>query len=108
MNGGRRIVVFTADLSYAVRKGIVEIDDAMGPGALFWLVVLHPPRKSLAQLARSQWLNLRRNGWRWIPYQFSDLLDRAIVRWSPSVPPASDSPGFEFSTEALSGRANLR
>jgi peptidoglycan/xylan/chitin deacetylase (PgdA/CDA1 family) len=99
-----RIVVITSNLSYAVRKGIVEIDNAVSD--VDWLVILHSPRKTPRQLLRSQWLNLRRNGWRWIPYELSDLWHRA----SPGCQarPAPKGPGSEYSEESLRRLSNIR
>ena len=100
----RRIVVFTGNLAFSVRKGIVEIDRSI-PG-LSWLVVLHSPRRTPAQLLRNQWRNMRRNGWRWIPYQLADLWQRVFT---PSTHAgASCGPGAEFSMAALAARPNLR
>jgi len=108
MSQDRRIVVFSGDLNYAVRKGIVEIDKCSPPRALSWLVLLHAPRKTLRQLLRNQWRNLRRNGWRWIPYQLSDLIGRVWVQWTAVAPARYDGPGAEFSLEALLARPNFR
>jgi peptidoglycan/xylan/chitin deacetylase (PgdA/CDA1 family) len=102
---GARIVVFTGDLSYSVRKGILDIDASM-PG-LCWLIILCVPRKRLAGLLRSQWRNLRRNGWRWIPYQALDVLDR--LRALASAPPLpADGPGMNLSASALADRRNIK
>lgn len=103
MSEPHRIVVFTSNLSYSVCRGIVEIDESM-PG-LQWLVVLHAPRKSPRQLIRSQWLNLKRNGWRWLPYQAMDL-------WRRIFPPgegrtSASPPGAKYRAESLRERANL-
>jgi peptidoglycan/xylan/chitin deacetylase (PgdA/CDA1 family) len=107
MSESRRIVVFSGDLSYAVRKGIIEIDND-APAALLWLVLLQVSRKTFRQLLRSQWLNLIRNGWRWIPYQLSDLIDRVAARRSAAAPSRPNRPGAEFSLEALLARPNVR
>jgi peptidoglycan/xylan/chitin deacetylase (PgdA/CDA1 family) len=104
MAGPYRIAVFTGDPSYTVRKGIVDIDSAI-PG-LQWLVVWHAPKKTVPQLLRSQRNNLRRNGWRWIPYQAADLLHRLWPRRVPAL--AGPAPGDEYTLSALQQRANLR
>src|SRR6185437_9654269 len=98
----RRLVVFTGDLSHSVRKGIVELDRAV-PG-LKWLVVWQRPRRSIAHLLRSQWRNLRRNGWRWIPYQFFDLCGRLAA--PRSVP--GGTPGGHWQLASLMSRSNVR
>jgi peptidoglycan/xylan/chitin deacetylase (PgdA/CDA1 family) len=99
-----RLVVFTGDLAFSVRKGIVEIDGAI-PG-LSWLVVLHSPRRAAGRTIRSQWRNLRRNGWRWIPYQAADLWQRSFMANSGSVP--RSHPGGELTRSSLEHRGNLR
>ena len=99
-----KIVVFSGNLSYSVRKGIVEIDAATPD--ISWLVVLHSPSRTLRRLLRNQWLNLRRNGWRWIPYQVSDLLRRIAA--SGGSPTGERAPGSAFTPEALRARPNLR
>jgi len=99
-----RIVVFTSNLSHSVCKGIVEIDRAIE--GLSWLVLCHSPRKTARQLLRSQWLNTKRNGWRWIPYQFADLWQRVF---QPRLsPPGGAAPGADFEADALCKRPNLR
>ena len=104
MIGPKRIVVYTGQLAYSVRRGIAEIDRA-GEG-LKWLVVVHAPKKTLRQLLRSQWLNLRRNGWRWVPYQALDVWQRLFARSAGQSAP--DAPGSAFTTESLEARPNVR
>lgn len=99
-----RIVVFTGEMTYSVRKGIAEIDRAI-PG-LQWLVLIHSPRKGAKQLLRNQWRNLRRNGWRWIPYQCDDILERLIPR--RTIPATEGFPGYEYAAPALRARRNIR
>lgn len=99
-----RIVVFSGNLSYSVRKGIAAIDAAI-PG-IAWLLIVHSPRKPLGRLVRSQWQNLRRNGWRWIPYQAADIFSRLFPG---RVPPISrDRPGGVYTSDALRSRSNVR
>lgn len=100
----QRLVVFTGDLGYAVCRHIVDLD-AQLPG-LSWLVLVHSPRKTLRQLLKSQRLNLKRNGWRWIPYQLGDILARLIPARLGEVD--SDGPGAEYSIAALQARRNVR
>ncbi|MCW5632296.1 MAG: polysaccharide deacetylase family protein [Rubrivivax sp.] len=100
-----RLVVFTGDPSYSVRKGIIDIDEAL-PG-LAWLVLWHRPRKSIGQLLKNQRTNLRRNGWRWVPYQAGNLLRRLLPSPSPGATSAR-APGREYTLQALRARPNLR
>lgn len=103
-----RFVVFTGDPSYGVRKGIVEVAQAI-PGSQ-WLILWHSPRKACGQLLRSQRLNLRRNGWRWIPYQTRDVLARLYRRVVPlgqgRIP--NGAPGQEYSLQALLDRPQIQ
>ena len=99
-----RIAVFTGDLSYSVRKGLVTIDDAL-PG-LSWLEVIHSPHKSPRQLLKNQWLNLHRNGWRWIPYQAGDILHRL---WPGKISNSvQGTPGADYNMSAVMSRPNFR
>jgi peptidoglycan/xylan/chitin deacetylase (PgdA/CDA1 family) len=97
------IVVFTGNLTHAVRMNIVEIDKAVAN--LRWLIVHHAPPRQPMQLLRNQWRNLRRNGWRWIPYQIGDLWQRWRARGS-TVQGATL--GSEYSTAALAMRGNIK
>ena len=99
-----RIAVFTGDLSFSVRKGIAQIDNGL-PG-LTWLIVVHCPPKKALQLVRNQWRNLRRNGWRWIPYQLGDIWQRLLTRQGSSA--GQRAPGHEFSLAALRQNPRLR
>lgn len=104
---GNRIVVFTGDLSFAVRKGIVLADKAIA--GLTWLVVVHAPRKRPAALVKSQWRALRRDGWRWLPYTLGEVWRRLFEAASGDGPPGSGAaPGSEFSSAALAARDNVR
>ena len=100
----RRLVVFTGNPSFSVLKGIVDLDISL-PG-LQWLVVWQSPPKSVAGLLASQRVNLKRNGWRWIPYQLSELMHRLVS--SANRPLSGPLPGSEYSLEALRLRPNIR
>lgn len=104
MTGTHRIVVFTGQLAYSVRKGIAEMDRAID--GVSWLILVHAPKKTPGQLFRSQWLNLRRNGWRWIPYQALDLWQR--LRPLDGTPSDPGAPGATFTTDALAARPNVQ
>ena len=100
----RRLVVFTGDPVYSVRKGIAEIDAALPD--LQWLILWQAPRKTLAQLLRNQWRNLRRNGWRWIPYQVGDIWRRLFQ--SGATPMRAVDPGQHYSLRALQAMPHVR
>ena len=101
-----RIVVFTGDLSFAVRKGIAVADDAL-PG-LEWLVLVHSPRKRLVPLIKSQWRSLRREGWRWLPYTLAEVWRRVFDAGVAEAHEAGALPGSAFSNSALAARENIR
>ena len=101
---GRRLVVFTGDLSYTVVRNNVDLDAGM-PG-LCWLLLVHSPRKTVRQLLKSQHVNLRKNGWRWIPYQLRDIAARLAPRGPYKLSAAA--PGGEYELSALGARANVR
>ena len=87
-----KIVVFTGNDGYSVRQGIAAIERVL-PG-LRWLLVIHARRKTAPELLHSQWANLKKNGWRWIPYQAADIWwrMRMRVRAAPEKG-AMESPG---------------
>ena len=99
-----RIVVFTADYSHSVRAIIAETSGLVADAR--WLVLVQAPRKSLLTLARNQWRNVQRNGWRWIPYQLRDGL-RLLRRERPAGAPAC-APGAEWSEESIALRPGVR
>jgi peptidoglycan/xylan/chitin deacetylase (PgdA/CDA1 family) len=98
-----KIVVFTGSFSYSVRKGIAEIERTV-PG-LEWLVVVHSARREVRALVRSQWRNLRRNGWRWIPVQATEVLHRLRASDEPAL--SRSVPGEQFTSAALRTRSNF-
>lgn len=72
-------------------------------------VLLHAPRKTPAQLLRNQWRNVRRHGWRWIPYQSAEIVQLAAARLqSPPPPQSADRPGQNFTLEALKRHPRIR
>lgn len=100
----RRVVVFTGDLSASVRKGIVRVDRAID--GLSWLVLVHAPRRRMTKLLRSQWQNLRRHRWRWIPYLLGELWRRAFHLTRAPIP--EEGPGSEFSNASIAALPNVR
>ena len=92
-----RIVVFTSDLSYDVRRRIVAIDDSI-PN-LTWLVVVHAQAKSLET---SPHLSLydKAGGARFFP-----LCMRLFTHSSGVVDPTV--PGYRYSFAALQAQNNV-
>ncbi|MGH9586442.1 MAG: polysaccharide deacetylase family protein [Acidobacteriaceae bacterium] len=100
----KKVVVFTGDLNYAVRKGIVSVDGRL-PG-LSWLILLHSPHRPLRQALRAQWRNLKRDGWRRIRDIAFTLRDR--IRVSSNHPLPAGAPGAEYTIEQLAARPNFQ
>lgn len=74
-----RIVVYTAAArSHTVERTVAELA-RRNPDAEV-LVLEHRPPKPAAMLLRSQWRNLKRHGWRWIPYQSAELVKVLLKR----------------------------
>lgn len=103
----RRIVVFTSNLSYTVRRNVVELDHRMGP--LDWLIVVASPRRTLGQIIKSQRVNLRRNGWRWIALKAAEMMQR-FEAGGPDRPvtPTKALPGDEYEAAQWGARPNLK
>ena len=99
-----RLVVFTGDLGYGVRRSIVDIDATIAD--VSWLVVVHTPRKSIPQLLRSQRNNLQKHGWRWIPYQLRDVFGRMSSRGGAAE--KKGLPGVEYRADSLSTNPRIR
>jgi peptidoglycan/xylan/chitin deacetylase (PgdA/CDA1 family)/folate-dependent phosphoribosylglycinamide formyltransferase PurN len=99
-----KIVVFTGDPNYSVRKGVMAIDKQLG--GLDWLILVHSPKYSLIQTARRQWRNLKRHGWRRVPDMVSTVYARATSA-SPN-PPSPGSPGLEYAMENFANLPNVR
>src|SRR6476469_1604948 len=100
-----RIVVFTCVPSFPVRAGIVAIDEAIA--GLEWLVLVHVPRRRPAALLRNQWRNLRRNGWRWLPYQAGNVIRQVAGRRLAARAHRGEY-GTRYSLDALSNRGSIR
>lgn len=99
----RGIVVFTGSLTHSVRRNIVDIDRAIPD--LRWLIVQHSPPRTIRRLLRNQWLNLRRNGWRWIPYQLGDAWSR--LRQAKERPIGRELCGAQYTMDGLAAQENV-
>ncbi len=99
-----KIAVFTAALDYSVRKGLVELRKALPD--VEYTIFLHQPHKPLSTLIRNQWGNLRRNGWRWIPYQSAEILT-GVLGSRPVASPTRSTPGADFTMESLLTHDNV-
>lgn len=101
------ISIFTANLDFNVRWGVITLAQRF-PDARFSIVV-QSARKRPEVLLRNQVRNIKRHGWRWIPYQGIEIaalvarrvLPRAACRASP------DRPGQMFSASALAAHPRI-
>lgn len=94
-----RVAVFTSDPNFTVRKGIVCL--LRDRPALEVLVLVHRPPRRFKRLLKNQWRNLKRNGWRWIPYQAAEIIDLLRTRWRSVTWSTEARPGEDFSPAAL-------
>ena len=99
----KRIVIFTGQLTYSVRKGLAVLRESF-PDTEF-LVLHHRPPRRIKRVLRNQWRHLLRNGWRWIPHQVVNVCGKLAARVAPLLrrPPAppSNAPGRQFDEEVL-------
>jgi peptidoglycan/xylan/chitin deacetylase (PgdA/CDA1 family) len=92
-------VVFTATDMFSVRQSIYSLLTAF-PNALI-TVLQHAPQKSLKQLLKSQKRNLKRHGWRWIPYQTLDIASRVGAKLTQQNQPSPSEVGIHFGKAEL-------
>jgi len=101
-----RIIIFTASLDFNVRWNVMTIAERYPEYGL--AVLLHAPGKKPAQLVRNQWRNLRRHGWRWVPYQGGEILGLFAGRLHRQPPRSPDRPGQMFTMAALERHPRIR
>jgi peptidoglycan/xylan/chitin deacetylase (PgdA/CDA1 family) len=103
----QRLVVFTSELNYPVRKGIREILEAFDSVTI--RVLVHRPRKSVGRVIRNQVRNLKRHGPAWIPYQANDALSRLMPHAEPADGIGITRPGQRFEVDDLlrTGRVEM-
>lgn len=94
-----QIVIFTADLNFNVRWNVAALADEF-PKIQF-TIFLQVPKKKLNQIIYNQFRNLRHHGWRWIPYQASEILSLFSGKFKSAQMPSIDRPGQTFTLEAL-------
>lgn len=104
MSSSAKIVVFTSNPAFTVRKGIVEID--RGRTGLSWLILVDAPRRKPGALVRSQFRNLRRHGPRWILHQAADLWHRLLAR-PDGGSRSTKVPGDVYTMAALRSMPNV-
>jgi len=101
-----RVVIFTDGLRYSVCKGIAELIRIFPQ--IEWLILEQSSRKSIRILLRNQWRNVRKNGWRWLPYQARDIVARVFARILPAPSRPGGVPGAQYSEKTILGHAKVR
>lgn len=101
-----KIVIFTAGLDFNVRWNVIALSE-QNPGFEF-TIMLQQPRKTSAQLLRNQFKNVRRHGWRWIPYQATEIGTILMSRLHSKPTRSTDEPGRMFSGEALNSHPRIQ
>lgn len=99
-----KFVIFTGCIDFNLRWNVLSLAEQF-PDAQFAILV-HAPRKRVAQLCRNQVRNLKRHGWRWIPYQLAEIAALAGRRAAPARSP--DAPGRMFDGDALRRHPRVR
>ena len=84
---------------YSVRKGIAEL--VRNFPEIEWMILESAPRRTFAVLLRNQWRNIRKNGWRWVPYQAVDLLARFSRERGTAPSSSGRTPGTQYSASAV-------
>jgi len=103
----RKVVIVTGALGlYSVRKGIVELVGNFPQ--VEWIILENAPKKSAGVLLRNQWRNLKKNGWRWVPHQAWDLMERLSLRGRRMAAASGSLPGVQYSASAVLGSPNVR
>lgn len=101
-----KIVVFTENLSYDVRKGIVEIHNKV-PG-IHILIAHQKLSKSISKLLYNQWVLIRKNGWQLISYRLKSICNRILNFFYSEQKPNSNYPGYQYLMESVKGLPNLQ
>lgn len=99
------IVIFTASLDFNVRWGVLTLA-ARFPESRF-CILEQAAAKPLGKLVGNQFRNLKRHGWRWVPYQAGDILARLVQRGHQRPVQSPDRPGQMFTASALAAHPRV-
>jgi len=103
----RKVLIITGGLNlYPVRKGIVEL--VRNFPQMEWMILENAPQKSVRVLLRNQWRNIKKNGWRWVPYEAWDVMARFSLKWRHGASASGSPPGAQYSTSAVLRLPNVR
>lgn len=101
-----RFVIFTGCIDFNLRWNVLTLAGQF-PTAQFTILV-HAPSKSVALLCRNQLRNLKRHGWRWVPYQLGEIAALALARPRPAPARSPDRPGRMFDADTLRQHPRVR
>src|SRR5216684_5201575 len=102
-----KVVIITGGFSlYSVRKGIVEL--VLNFPQMEWMILENAPQKSVRVLLRNQWRNIKKNGWRWVPYQAWDVMVRLSLKWRHIASASGSPPGAQYSASGVLRLPNVR
>ena len=101
------ITIFTASLDFNVRWGVITLAQHF-PDYRF-SIVQQVAHKTPMILLRNQVRNIKRHGWRWIPYQGMEIAGLLAQRVLPraACPASPDRPGQMFSASALASHPRI-
>ena len=94
-----RVVVFTASTAFSVRKGIVEIVDRVGNIRVMVCQQVKP--RTISGIVRSQWKNLKKHGWRWIPYETASIIEQVSSKFLGVAESSTSNVGGKFTMSSL-------
>jgi peptidoglycan/xylan/chitin deacetylase (PgdA/CDA1 family) len=100
-----QLVIFTGQLDFNVRWNVVSLAERFADAYI--TILVHAPRKRIGKLCSNQLRNLKRHGWRWIPYQLAEIATIVAARGRRLPPHSPDRPGQMFSTEALASHPRI-
>lgn len=100
-----RIVIFTGELNYSVRKGIIDIINAFP--AIELLVLHEEKRLPLQKRVRLQYKYLKANGVRWVGYQIGKLLKYRSNKKKCLSKEADKKPGWVYTVHNISAKENV-
>lgn len=100
-----RIVIFTGNLDFNVRWGVVTLAERF-PQFSF-TIVQQVSRKAPSRLLRNQWRNLQRHGWRWIPYQAKEIVGVLGARMRRAPVKSAHRPGQRYGAGALASHPRI-
>jgi peptidoglycan/xylan/chitin deacetylase (PgdA/CDA1 family) len=92
------LVVFTGAPGHSIYKTVSKLLDL--PFKLNIHILIHRPPRRFKRLAKNQVSNIKRHGWRWIPYQAAEILSSPKRKFI-STQNSLDSTGQNYTLKRL-------